>query len=273
MTVFLGGLSLLCVAYYGIIAAYSGARTSFSIIWLILAACLAVMAALCRFYSRFRDRIPLSAVVSAVTVAAAFFVIFLVVEIGIGLQFFSSGKRSVDYVIVLGAQVKGDRLSNTLEYRLETAVKYARIHPNTVFILSGGKGEGEDVSEADMMYTYMRENGVPEYQLIREDQSTSTYENLVYSRLLIEEREQQRRNTIRNVMSAAGYLSPPDEEVRIQVGIITSNFHMMRAKGIARKVGISDPYGICSRSDPVLFIHFCVRECFAILKDKFMGNM
>ena len=63
-----------------------------------------------------------------------------------GTQFFSSGKRSVDYVIVLGTQVKGETLSRSLEYRMETAVRYAKIHPNTVFILSGGKGKGEDGS-------------------------------------------------------------------------------------------------------------------------------
>ena len=137
-------------------------------------------------------------------------------------------------MIVLGTQVKGETLSRSLEYRMETAVRYAKIHPNTVFILSGGKGKGEDVSEAFAMYEYMKANGIPEYQMILEEQSTSTYENLVYSRLLIAEREEDRRTTIRDVMSAAGYLSPPDEEVQIHVGIITSNFHMLRAKGIGK---------------------------------------
>ena len=273
MAVLFGCLSAMCLVYYGVIAAYSGIRTAFSSIWLILAAVLAVMAVLCRLYSRFKDRIPLSVTVTAVTAAAASFAVFVIVEAAMGTQFFSSGKRSVDYVIVLGTQVKGETLSRSLEYRMETAVRYAKIHPNTVFILSGGKGKGEDVSEAFAMYEYMKANGIPEYQMILEEQSTSTYENLVYSRLLIAEREEDRRTTIRDVMSAAGYLSPPDEEVQIHVGIITSNFHMLRAKGIAKKVGISDPYGICAKSDPVLFLHLCVRECFAILKDKFVGNM
>lgn len=78
---------------------------------------------------------------------------------------------------------------------------------------------------------------------------------------------------IRKVMADAGYLVPPDEEMTIRVGIVTSNFHVLRAKGIAKKIGISDISGIASKSDPVLFLHFCIRECFAILKDKFVGNM
>ena len=78
---------------------------------------------------------------------------------------------------------------------------------------------------------------------------------------------------VRRVMAEAGYLMPPDEETVIHVAIVTSNFHVFRSKGIARKIGLTDNSGIAARSDPVLFLHFCVRECFAILKDKFMGNM
>ena len=63
------------------------------------------------------------------------------------------------------------------------------------------------------------------------------------------------------------------EEIVIRVGILTSNFHELRAKGIARHVGLPNVSGISAKSDPVLFVHFCVRECFAILKDKFVGNM
>ncbi|MCI8453823.1 MAG: YdcF family protein [Lachnospiraceae bacterium] len=268
-----GILGVLCLLYYGIIILYSGLATSFSSIWPILAGCLFLMAAACRAYRLFGEKIPLRLTVSAVTVTAAFFVIFVIVEILMGLNFFSLKKYSADYCIVLGAQVRGNEASNSLRYRLEMALEYARIHPNTVFILSGGQGKGENLSEAELMYQYLLENGVPEYQLIKEEQSYSTYENMVYSKLLIDAREAERRTTIRNIMAEAGYLVPPDDEVTIRVAVLTSNFHVMRAKGIARSIGIPNVSGIAAKSDPVLFIHFCVRECFAILKDKFMGNM
>jgi len=71
----------------------------------------------------------------------------------------------------------------------------------------------------------------------------------------------------------SGYLVPPNEEVTIRVGIITSNFHVFRAKSIAKEIGIQNVTGIAAKTDPVLFLHFCVRECFAILKDSFVGNM
>lgn len=268
-----GVLSVLCLIYYGIIVIYSGVGTSFSPIWLVFALFFLLAALLCHFYGRFREKVPLRLEVSVVTAFAACAVVFLAVEITMGFHFFSLKKQSVDYVIVLGAQVRGTELSKSLEYRLEKALQYAEVHPNTVLVLSGGQGTGEDISEAQAMFEYLRDHGVPEYQMILEDQSTSTYENLVYSKLLISERESSRRTLIRNIMAEAGYLVPPDDEVTIRVGIVTSNFHVLRAKGIAKQIGIPQVSGIAARSDPVLFLHFCVRECFAILKDKFVGNM
>lgn len=273
MAFLFGVFSVFCLVYYGVIVAYAGVETSFSVIWLILSFFLALGSALLHFYDRFRERVPIRLEVTVVTIVAALFAVFVIVETAMGLNFFSLKKQSADYVIVLGAQVKGRALSRSLEYRLEKALEYARVHSNTVFVLSGGKGPGEDVSEARAMYEYLLDHGVPDYQMILEENSHSTYENLVFSKMLIDERERGRRAMIRKVMADAGYLVPPDEEVTIRVGIVTSNFHVLRAKGIAKKIGISNISGIASKSDPVLFLHFCVRECFAILKDKFVGNM
>ena len=233
VAVVFGILGILCLMYYGVIVIYSGAGTSFS--------------------------------------AIAF--IFVVVELMMGFSSISFQKESVNYVIVLGAQVRGNKISRTLERRLDKAVEYAAYHPNTVFVLSGGQGEDEDMTEASAMYRYMKSRGVPDYQLLLEESSRSTYENMVYSKILITERERLRRATLRAAMAEYGYLLPPDEEITIRVGILTSNFHELRAKGIARHVGIPNVSGISAKSDPVLFAHFCVRECFAILKDKFVGNM
>ena len=164
------------------------------------------------------------------------------------------------------AAIIGDRMDTDMVAGIESGL-------DTVLVLSGGQGAGEEMTEAEAMYEYLKAHGIPESQMLLEEQSASTYENLVYSKLLIQEREAKRRQTIRDVMAASGYLSPPDEEVSIRVGIITSNFHVLRAKAIARKTGIPGITGIAAKSDPVLFLHFSVRECFAILKDKFVGNM
>ncbi len=59
----------------------------------------------------------------------------------------------------------------------------------------------------------------------------------------------------------------------LQIGVLTSNFHLYRAMKIGEKCGFKQIYGVSSSTDPVLFIHLLVRESAAILKDKFMGNM
>ena len=101
----------------------------------------------------------------------------------------------------------------------------------------------------------------------------STVENIAYSRLVIEghrerlrlEREQQEKKR------REPYLMVDDKPV--EIGVLTSNFHVFRARMIARKWGFEHVYGISAQSDPVLFIHLCVRECASIIKDRLMGNM
>ena len=58
-----------------------------------------------------------------------------------------------------------------------------------------------------------------------------------------------------------------------QIGILTNDFHIFRAKKIAKEWGIKDAAGIPSLSDLVLFIHQCVRESLVVFKDRLMGNM
>ena len=273
MAILFGILAICCLIYYGVILMYSGIGTSLSVIWLILAAVFAVMGIVTHVYGLVRHRVPIRLEVSVITVVVAVFVIFLSVELAMVLNFLSLKKQSADYVVVLGYQVQNGEISRTLEHRLDKAYEYAKVHPNTVFILSGGTSEGEEISEAQVMYDYLKKRGVPEYQMIKEEQSSSTYENLVYSKMIIDERERNRRGWIKDLMSRSGYLTPPDEEVTIRVGIVTSNFHVLRAKAIAKHVGIQHVSGIAAKSDPVLFVHLCVRECLAILKDKFVGNM
>lgn len=273
MALLFGILSVLCLIYYGVILVYSGFGTSFSVIWPVLACFCGLLSLTAHFFARIRERISLRAEVSFVTVIAAMFAVFVIVEAAMAISAVTLKNQSVDYVIVLDTQVRGSEISRTLKYRLDRAAEYAKLHPNTVFVLSGGQGDGEDVSEAAAMYEYLKEHGVAEYQMLKEERSESTYENLVYSKLLINEREKNRLDWIKNLMAQSGYLVPPDEEVSIRVGIVTSNFHMLRAKGIAKQIGIPNVSGIAARSDLILLPHFCVRECFAILKDSFMGNM
>ena len=58
-----------------------------------------------------------------------------------------------------------------------------------------------------------------------------------------------------------------------EIGILTSNYHIFRARLTAERWGLENVYGISADSDPVLFVHLCVREWASIIKDRLMGNM
>ena len=152
--------------------------------------------------------------------------------------------------------------------------KYLDENPGTILVLSGAQGMDEPVSEALAMKEYLVFNGVKEEQLILETRSYSTVENIAYSRVAIEEDQERKKAKSQEspiIMVPGTYVEVPDKPIKI--GVLTSDFHVFRAQQIAKKWGIPDIYSISCDSDPVLFIHFCVRECAAILKDKLVGNM
>lgn len=129
---------------------------------------------------------------------------------------YGNPQADCDYLIVLGAGVRGTVPSLSLKNRLDAAYDYLLQHPDTVCIVSGGQGPGEDITEADCMYTYLVNAGIPESRILREDKATSTQENLTYSLALMERTEDTR------------------------IGILSSEYHLLRAKLMARDQGI-DP--------------------------------
>lgn len=97
----------------------------------------------------------------------------------------SGGGGGEGYAIVLGAGVNGDVPSLALRRRLEAAAEYAGENPEAVLILSGGQGRGEDISEAQCMFDWLTRHGVAPERLLLEDRSTSTRENLAFSREIL----------------------------------------------------------------------------------------
>lgn len=149
-----------------------------------------------------------------------------------------------DYAIVLGAGVRGNTPSASLYARMKAALQYANENPETVLILSGGQGRGENVSEARCMYDWLKSRGVSEERLIMEDKSTSTRENLEFSRAIILERE-------------------PDFSGKICV--VSEGYHLARGKLYARQAGFEKVTGAAGFNGyPVLTGNYYIREAFAI---------
>ena len=274
MTGVLWIVAAACVIYYVVIVIYSGFTTSFSFVWLLFAAACLFISLGWEYYIKHRDKVPLWLSVAVVTVCCTGILVFAVVEILIFTGAAGRDASGLDYVIVLGAKVREDGISKSLKNRLDKAIDYLEDNPGTTLVLSGGQGEDEPFPEARAMRDYLVFNGVDEKKLILETRSASTVENIAYSRIAIEE-DQARQKALRAkanvVMEPGTYMEVPERPIRI--GVLTSDFHVFRAEKIAQKWGIPDIYGISSESDPILFVHLCVRECAAILKDKLVGNM
>lgn len=176
-----------------------------------------------------------------------FFVIgvicFVLVEI---IIFYSGVKTDIheesDYIIVLGASVKGETPSLTLRRRIKKAKEYLELHTDTIAILSGGQGPGELITEAEAMRRYLVHEGISGSRLILEDKSTSTKENIEFSYKII--------NTRAN-----------DGEEKVIV--ISSRFHLLRSQIIAKKQGFSVK-AIGSSTLIYLVPNYYLREFFGI---------
>ncbi|WP_242862894.1 YdcF family protein [Clostridium sp. C105KSO13] len=149
-------------------------------------------------------------------------------------------EAGLSYIIVLGAQVRGTKITNSLMRRLDAALCYLEENSETSVIVSGGQGKGEDISEAFAMAEYLYQHGIDEKRIILEDTSKSTMENLKNSSKIIDD------------------LSRP-------VGVVTNNFHMYRALQIGKKAGFKNVRGIAATSNPVLQLNYLVREFFAVI--------
>lgn len=154
--------------------------------------------------------------------------------------------RDFDYVAILGCALKKDGTpGNLLRSRLDKAIKLYRKDKTPPYLIpSGGRGEDEACSEADAMYFYLLQQGIPAEKIIEEDQSKNTRENLKNTKAIVDARSGRKK-----------------------FAFVTSNYHVYRAWYYCRKQGI-DCVGIGA---PVAFYYWpsaMIREFAAIILEK-----
>lgn len=120
-------------------------------------------------------------------------------------------------VIVLGYGTKGQKMPAMLRNRLDKAIEYHRRNPNAIIIVSGGRGDANKPSEADVMEKYLVAQGIPSDMIIKEDKSRTTVENFRFSADIIEEKSDK----------------------NCTVALITNIFHIYRSEKYARAAGIN----------------------------------
>ena len=156
-----------------------------------------------------------------------------------------NAEAEADYLIVLGCQVRGTVPSRMLRQRLDAALDYLNAHPDAAAIVSGGMGPGEDITEAECMYTYLTARGIAPERILPEDQATSTMENLRFSLALMDSGS---------------------------VAIVSNEFHLYRAGQMAAMLGLEAELIPADTEYPILTASYFLREILAVWKFHLLGG-
>lgn len=147
--------------------------------------------------------------------------------------------KNADYVLVLGYELDHNKMSDTLKYRLDKAYKYAKSNKDAKLILCGGITGKNNVSEASVMYDYLKALGIDEERLVKEDQST---------------------DTIENIKNSLHYIT-----INSKIVVISSQYHVFRAKQICKLAGI-EVKGIGSQAPLLLYPNQLLFEKLGLIK-------
>ena len=155
-------------------------------------------------------------------------------------------KKDFDFVIIHGAGLlDGNRVSKLLQDRLDKAIEVYRADPTPPRLIpSGGKGSDESISEAEAMTQYLVSRGIPEEDILPEDQSTTTLENLQFSKKILD-----------------------SYEGRKYTALVSSNYHVYRALRYCREIGLKCT-GIGSHVAWYFWPSALIREYIAIHMEK-----
>ena len=147
-------------------------------------------------------------------------------------------------VIILGCAVQGEKPSYTLKTRINAACDYLEKNPDSAAVLSGGQGNGENISEAQCMYNILTENGIDPQRLYLEDRSTNTKENIAFSKEIIEE-----------------------NDLSSDIAVVSSDYHLKRATMICEKNGFDNVRRISAESVYFDKPTFYLREVLGVVKE------
>lgn len=155
-------------------------------------------------------------------------------------------RMNFDYVIIHGCGLAGgERMTKLLSNRVDKAIEiYNKCKEKPMIIPSGGRGDDEKLSEAQAMKNYLLEHGIPEENILMEDRSATTRENLKFSKAIIDSREGSKKTAL-----------------------VSSNYHVYRCLRYAREEGLK-----CTGIGADVALYYwpsaLIREFIAILLTK-----
>lgn len=237
-------VGILCALYCLALAITGGTGTWFFLIWGILGVAFTLWGI---FRGRIWHAMPHWLHITAGTLFLLMLAVFLFTEGCIISGFSKNTDKELDYIVVLGAQLKTTGPSWVLQYRLDTAYEYLTAHPDTKVIVSGGQGSNEPASEAQGMYDYLVKRGIEPGRIVLEDKSVNTEQNIRFSKEFLQ----------------------ADAD---KVGIVSNNFHVFRAVKLAKAAGYRNVVGIAAPATAFYLPNNMLREFFGVVKDFLMGH-
>ncbi|RRG18815.1 YdcF family protein [Weissella viridescens] len=187
----------------------------------------------------------LQVIVVGLSFVTSYFV-FWWLAYGIGFLIYKHQNQVVvtqQYILVLGAGLNyGNQVSLSLKARLDKALAVADKLDHPWLILSGGQGNDETLTEAEAMAAYCERKGYPQQNLVLEAASTSTAENMAFTKAWLVEQG-----------------ITPTEGV-----FVTSDYHTYRAALLAQKVGVTTR-SAGAKTEAKAFWHAYFREYCAIM--------
>ena len=158
-----------------------------------------------------------------------------------------------DYLIILGCCIRNDgTLTPILRGRVDAAIKFERAQfaatkKHAKFVPSGGQGADEVISESEAMKRYLMEQGYPAGQIVMEDKSVNTDQNIKFS--------------CDRIREDAGTLDG------IKAGFATTNYHIFRGYVLSKKHGLN-AQGISAKTKWYFYPNAFLREFVGLLFDK-----
>ena len=157
-----------------------------------------------------------------------------------------------DFIIILGCAIRKDgTLTPLLKARADSAIsfekeQFQKNNKHAVFIPSGGQGADEVISEGEAMENYLAEAGIPRERIAREDKSVNTFQNMKFSKKIID-----------------GLSDAPEKKI----AFATTNYHVFRGYILSRKNGFK-AIGISAKTKPYFFPNAFLREFIGLLVDQ-----
>lgn len=244
----IGWLALLSLLIVGTVFYFFVSGCSFLgiVIWGV-----AAIVAVYRLLALWKDRKTVILIRTAVSILLTLVLIAALVTLIPILRGPAEMNGSGNYVIVLGAGVRGTEPSEILQDRIDRAYTYLSENPDAICIATGGKGSDENISEAQCIYDHLTAMGIDGSRIWLEDQATSTIENFRYSVALIGEKT---------------------GTVPQQVTVLSNEFHLFRASIMAKDCGLEADFVAAPTSKSLIRISYTVREVFALWKYLTIGG-